>query len=219
MKTVAAVYSSPALVKPLKDLFGTLVPEARLISLMDDSLIQDVIAGGEVPLSVRRRIVAYYQACEDMGADLILNTCSSLGDIVDQVQSFIGIPILKIDEPMAREAVEKGSRIAVLATLQTTLEPTIRLITSMAKEAGKEITILPGLAEGAFDALVGGNPELHDMRIEHEAMLLAGEADVFVLAQGSMTRMEERLALATGKPVLSSLKSGILAVQSFIQGV
>ena len=37
---------------------------------------------------------------------------------------YIGVPIVRVDEEMCREAVRKGQRIGVMATLPTTLEPT-----------------------------------------------------------------------------------------------
>ncbi len=218
MKTVVAIYTAPNLMEPTKAMFAEMLPGQRLINVMDDSLIKDVIVAGCVTEGVKRRLFAYCRAAEDMGADAILCTCSSVGDLVELIQPFVKLPILKIDEPMARQAVEMGTSIAVLATLPTTLEPTIRLVRSVAAKLNKSITIVDGLAKGAFQALSEGKPEVHDEILMQAALAVAEKADVILLAQGSMARMQEAIAKATGKPVLASLRSGLAGVKTFLEG-
>ena len=217
MKTVAAVYTAQSLIDPTKALFSELMPEHRLVNIFDDSLIADVVrAGYAVTTDVRRRLLSYYRACEDMGVDVILNTCSSMGDIVDQIRPFSRVPILKIDEPMVRQAVEAGSSIAVMMTNPTTVVPTLRLVRSVAGQMGKRVNVIEGLANGAFEALVDGKPDVHDELLLKAAIDAARGAEVVILAQGSMARMQDAIAQATGLPVLSSPRLGLLAVRSFL---
>jgi Asp/Glu/hydantoin racemase len=217
MPTVAAIYTSPAIVEPIKELFAEIIPGCRLINIVDDSLIQDVIRDGSVSPAVARRLFRYYEAAADTGADLIFNTCSSIGEVASAARSMLDIPLVKIDEPMAAKAVQTGKTLAVLATLPTTLAPTVRLVSSLAAQAGKSITVLEGLAKGAFEALLAKNPETHDRLIAETAEKLADRADAFVLAQGSMARMEAFLAKKTGKPVFSSPRLGVLEVKAVLE--
>ncbi|MFC0333416.1 aspartate/glutamate racemase family protein [Paenibacillus sepulcri] len=209
MKTVAAVYTGQGLAEPLKALFQEMLPGVRLVNIIDDSLIGDVVRAGSIPPSVARRLVQYYHNGEEMGADVILNTCSSVGEVADAARRMIGIPIVKIDEAMAAKAAAEYDRIAVLATLPSTLDPTMLLLRKQAELLGRQITLVSGLAEGAFDALVEGKHEGHDRILEETARRIADQADVIVLAQGSMARMEKTLREATGKPVFSSPRFGI----------
>ncbi len=217
MIRVAAIYTADTLVPLVKNLFREHMPSVDLVNIVDDSLIRDVIREGKVPPAVTRRLFHYYEAAADTGASVIFNTCSSIGDVAEYAKSFNRVPIVKIDDVMAEEAVEKGTTIGVLATLPTTLLPTISLLERTAAKRGKSIRIVQGLAEGAFDALVSGNAELHDQRIRDTANRIAPSVDLIVLAQGSMARMEEALRKATGKPVLSSLRSGVVSVQRFLK--
>jgi Asp/Glu/hydantoin racemase len=211
--TVVAVYTGQGLCDPLKAVFKDLLPDVRLINLIDDSLIADVNRAGRITPAVYGRLLNYYQIAEGMGADVIFNTCSSVGEVADEAQRFIGVPIVKIDDAMAARAAVSYDRIAVLATLPSTLEPTMRLIRRHAEAAGRSVEMISGLAEGAFDALVSGWPEEHDRILLETAKRAAGEADVLVLAQGSMARMEKQLAGLIGKPVLSSPRLGVLRVK------
>ena len=214
MKTVVAIYTGLALAEPLKAVFREQLPEARLVNIVDDSLIADVIREGEVTPGVASRLEAYFREAEAMGADVILNTCSSVREVVDAAAGRIGVPIVRIDEAMAREAVAAYARIAVLATLPTTLAPTMRLLETEAAKLGKQVQLVNGLAVGAFAALSEGRPEEHDRFLLETALRVADEAEVIVLAQASMARMEGALREATGKPVLSSPALGVAAVKA-----
>lgn len=217
MRTVAAVFTAQSIVESTKQLFAELVPECRVISIIEDAMIQDVIRAGQVTPEVTRRLVRYYLAAQDTGADLIFNTCSSIGDVAIMARSLVSIPLVKIDDAMAAEAVRTGARVGVLATLQTTLAPTVRLVEAQAEKAGRAVSVIEGLAKGAFDALLAKQMEKHDDLVLSAAERIADQADVIVLAQGSMARMEEALARRTGKPVLSSPRRGVLEVKETLE--
>jgi len=217
MKKVVAIYTGHGLMENVKAMFAEQMPDCRLINIIDDSLIADVIAENDVSPAVTRRLLQYYQTAQDMGADVIFNTCSSVGDLVAVGQKLVDVPIVRIDEPMAREAVSKYQRIGVIATIPTTLDPTVRLLQEQAQLIGKEVSIVDGLADGAYQALVSGKPEEHDQRIVDVAQRLAKEVDAIVLAQGSMARMEKKLAEITGIPVLSSISRGVTEVKSVLE--
>jgi len=205
-----------ALVEPLTKLFAELIPEVKVDHIADSSLIKEVIAHNEVTPAVRRRLLSYYNAAADAGADVVFNTCSSVGDVADYGDQYARIPVFRIDRPMAAEAVARYERIGVISTLPTTLDPTCRLLRSEAEKAGKTVTLVEGLADGAFAAGQSGDGATHDRLIAEAAQRIADRVDMFVLAQGSMARMEQRLSELTGKPVLSSPVLGVKGLRQFL---
>src|SRR6185312_4124762 len=143
-------------------------------------------------------------------ADAVLVTCSSIGPAVDASRPFVPVPVLRVDEPMADEAVRLGRRVGVLATLPTTIEPTAELVERRAIAAGEEVEVLARVADGAFDALSGGDRERHDTLVGDALRELAGEADVIVLAQATMARVADALPEGDLRvPVLSSPRLGV----------
>ena len=54
---------------------------------------------------------------------------------------------------MEKVAYKTGAKIGVVATLPTTLGPTVRLINKTAENLNKEINIAEKLSEGAFQLL------------------------------------------------------------------
>jgi aspartate/glutamate racemase len=211
MKTVFAIHTGPVLVDVFKKLFPELLPDVRLVNLVDDGLLNDVRAAGGLTPSVTRRIVGYGMLAEASGADAILNCCSSVGEAADVLAQTVGIPVVKIDNRMATQAVEQGSRIGIIATVATTLDPTERLIQRKASEVGKSIRTERYLVNSAFDALLAGNAEEHDRLLKAEIEKAMDENDVVVLAQGSMARLVPSLDQRV--PVLSSPRSSVEALK------
>lgn len=217
MATVFAVYTGNGLQPILQQLFAEQAPGHRLVNLLDDGIIGEVIRAGGVTRPITRRLIALFRAAEASGADVILNTCSSVGEIVPLATQMLETPILRIDAPMAAQAVTYR-RVAVLATLPTTLTPSCRLLATQAALAGKEVSIVEGLANGAFQALQEGKPERHDEILLETALRLSSEADALVLAQGSMTRMLAPLQKAAGIPVLASPPLCMPVLRAMLEG-
>lgn len=218
MKTITAIYTAPALVSSFKEQFSKMYPDHRIVNVMDDSLIASVISAGKMTNEVLRKIYSICREANDSGSDLVLQTCSSVGASAELIQPFFDIPILRIDRPMAQVAVEGYSRIGVLATLPTTLNPTMDLVNICSTEIGKTVEIVDGLAKGAFEALISGDLEKHDQKIIETAMSLNDSCDVFLLAQGSMARIATKLREALGKPVLTSPESGLASLEKYLEG-
>ncbi|MGF6842954.1 Asp/Glu/hydantoin racemase [Paraburkholderia youngii] len=218
MTTIAVVHTGPVTVQPIKDQISEQIPEARVINIMDDSLLNDVRAAGHLTQEVASRIHSYMANAQAMHVDIILNACSSVGEAVDSVRNFVSTPIVKIDEAMAEEASAIGRRIGVVATVSTTLEPTVRLIRKKADELSRTIEVSERIADGAFEALLSGNAALHDEIVKNTISALAEEVDVVVLAQVSMARLVPQLE-GVRVPVLSSPRSGVAALKRALSHV
>jgi Asp/Glu/hydantoin racemase len=219
MKTprVAAVYTAAGIVDPCVQMFEDLNPDVELVNIVDSMLIFDINRAGTITPAIERRTLNYFRAAGNSDADAVLCTCSSIGEIADRANVSLDIPMFKIDSPMIHRAAEIGGRIGVIATLRSTLDPTIRFLRRTAHEQGSKIEVVRGLAEGAFDAVAAGDTESHDRMIIDTVKGLADRVDLIILAQASMARVEEALEAVAGKPVLSSLHSGIEEVVQYLE--
>ncbi len=215
---LALVSTGIGVVEPIMAIVKELSPGTEIINLVDDTIVKAIAANDNVvPPGVFRRMTTYFIHAEKAGADAALLTCSSISESVDVAQPFVGIPLFKIDEPMADRAVSTADRIGVVATLRTTLEPTKRLILSRAARQGKRITLHDRLCRGAFEAWQGGDPTTHD-RIVREAITdLLAECPVVVLAQASMARAAQDLGAAQDR-VLTSMRLGVARVVDHLHG-
>jgi Asp/Glu/hydantoin racemase len=205
---VAFVHTTLGLPPVFDALADELLPGAERFHLADESLLGVTRRVGHLTPATSRRVLATIESAVDAGAELVVVTCSSIGAAVEAAQPFVDVPVLRIDQPMADAAVQAGETVGVLATLQTTLEPTSDLVARRAAAAGRDVRIVSGLCDGAFDALSSGDRERHDELVRAGLEELAGEADVIVLAQASMARVADALG-DIGVPVLSSPRLGM----------
>jgi len=205
LKTLGLIHTSATLVPVFQKLCTDYLPGVNVFNIVDDSLIKDVIAKNQMTNLTARRVVNYVGSAELAGADLIMVTCSSIGAAVEASAELTGVPVLRVDQPMADLAVKTGKRVGVIATLPTTLGPTSDLVKRRALAADKEIELTSVLCEGAFEALMGGNPEKHDEMVAKALTDLSSKVDVIVLAQASMARVVDTLPEDAKKvPILSS---------------
>jgi len=217
-KTLGLVHTSATLVPVFAELCSKYLPNVKIFNIVDDSLIRNTIACGELTASTSRRVVNYAGSAEEAGADFILFTCSSIGPAVEAAAALTGVPVLRVDQPMADKAVQAGKKIGVIATLSTTLEPTSDLVRRRAIVAGKEIELKSVLCEGAFDALMSGDAATHDKKVGDALKQLSKEVDVIVLAQASMGRVVDTLDEADKKiPILASPTIAIQYLAEILQ--
>ncbi|MEV6793297.1 aspartate/glutamate racemase family protein [Streptomyces sp. NPDC051320] len=201
LHTVAAL---PAVFDPL---LRELAPGVRPYHVVDESLLADTVAHGPLPRTTAR-LAAYITQAAAAGAEAVLVTCSSIGAAAEQVRPLVDVPVLRVDEPMAAAAVRTGSRIAVLATLESTLAPTADLVRRQA--APGAISLTTSVCPGSYAARAAGDLSRHDALIADEAHRLAADHDVLVLAQASMATALGRLPQeAITVPVLTSTRSGV----------
>ncbi|MBD1420534.1 aspartate/glutamate racemase family protein [Sphingobacterium chuzhouense] len=205
MKKIGLIHTSATLVPVFQQLFKEKSVQAEVFNIVDDSLIKDVIEKGRLEDKTAQRVINYVKSAEDAGADLIVVTCSSIGRAVEQAAEKARVPVLRVDQPMTDRAVAEGKRIGVVATLPTTLEPTSDLVLRRAQKAGKEVTLVSRLCDGAFEALMNGDADKHDEMVRQALQELSEQVDVILLAQASMARVVSQIPESEQKvPIFSS---------------
>ena len=162
---------------------------------------------------------AYVVAAEVAGADAVLSLCSSLGPTVDAARPLVRIPVIKIDDAHTEKAVREYRRIGVMATVATTLGPTLDLLKEKAATLGKEVELRPSLSDTAFQVLMAGGREEHDAMVVEAGRRLAPEVEVLLFCQASMARLAPRLEQATGLTVLTSPRLAIEYTKRVLDGL
>ncbi len=216
---IGIVYTSttPELIKMVnEELTKNLGKDVEFLNYQDPSILAEVRERGYVYNQPASRLISMYTQSIIDGADVVLNCCSSVGEVADAAQDigkYLGTPIVRIDEDMCKEAVRLGKRIGVLATLPTTLEPTKNTLKRVARELGKEIELVDGLIDGAF----GISQEEFKTLMEAKTAEIIQTVDVILLCQGSMAYVEEYLFNIFKKPILSSPRFGAIAVKKALE--
>ncbi|SDE03681.1 aspartate/glutamate racemase family protein [Streptomyces prasinopilosus] len=203
---LALLHTSPVHVPVFDALRDEAHPELELRHLVDEELLDRARAAG--PEAVAHDVRVRLGEAVATGARAVLCTCSTIGSVAEASAGRAGVPVLRVDRPMAGAAVAAGPRVAVLAALASTLGPTRALVEEEARRAGRPVEVRTLLVEGAWDRFAAGDPAGYARRVADAADAVTG-ADVIVLAQAS-TAPAERLT-TTAVPVLSSPRTGLAA--------
>ncbi len=218
------VHTVPALGAMFHDLVvdasGRAPHEVELVHVTDPWLLREAVSSG-VTSAVEHRLSSHVNHLVGRGVAGVLVTCSSLGEATEAVATRLGAdrPIVRVDQGMADRAVAaagSGGRVVVLATVESTVGPTVRLVERSARECDADVRVDVEVVAEAGRAREDGDQSRHDAlvtaAIDRSA---AAEADVIVLAQASMATaidgVEQRSI-----PVLSSPE---LAAGSLVSAV
>jgi aspartate/glutamate racemase len=208
---VGLLHTVPALAEAFDRRIADAAPGAERVHVVEASLLQTAIDVG-VTDEVRARVRKHLRDLVADGADAVLVTCSSIGEAAEEAAAELGVPVVRVDAAMAREAASIAAagrgRLLVLATNTATLGPTGRLVERAARDAGAEVRVEPHVVEGAAAARAGGDAARHDRLIADAVRRGATEgADAIVLAQASMA--DAAADAGVGIPVLTSPAGGV----------
>jgi glutamate racemase len=217
-KKIVFLHTVPGTVLSMKRDFPALFPNAQLINILDDGILDEVAAhGGEVTPDITARLVEYCQLAQNYyGASAVACMCTTIAPKMDVAAQAVSIPVLKIDGPMMDQAVQLGRKIAILCTAPFTLNSSASTCRSAAQKAGRQVEVTPILVPDAFDANLRGETELHDRLVSAKAHEVAGDYDVIVMAQVTMKRVADTLT-DLGKPVLASVPAGLEQLRPYAE--
>jgi aspartate/glutamate racemase len=216
MPTLAIIHTTPATLTNLKKLAIETIPDLTVINFMDDSILPQLANNQGNLADVEERLIAYARFAEQAGADIILEACSSVGEITKKMRMVVKIPVVRIDEAMAESVVKHEKKIGVAATLATTLKPTMKLLEEKAELIGKKVQLTPCLIEGAYQQILKGDQAGHDKLLMDAFSTLFNEVDVIVLAQASMAGVAEKMSEEDRSRFFSSPALAMKQVKSLL---
>ncbi|MEE1772345.1 aspartate/glutamate racemase family protein [Streptomyces sp. JV185] len=201
--TLALLHTSPAHVPVFDALRDAHHPGLALRHLVREDLLTR--AGEAGPEAVSGEVRDLLAGAVADGARAVLCTCSTIGAVAESDSARLGVPVLRVDRPMAASAAARG-RVVVLATFTGTLAPTLALL---AEEAGdRPVDVRTVVVDGAWACFEAGDRDGYLDRVAAAADAVT-DSDVIVLAQASMADAVTRTV--TRIPVLSSPRPGLAA--------
>lgn len=214
-KKVVLIHTSLVSHTALNNLFKEVMPDVKVHNIVDDSLLDEVKTVGGITPKIIGRMVEYFKIAENIGADLIFNQCSSVGEAAQIAAKCVSIPILRIDQPMAEKAVHLGKRIAVVGTVTSTMKPSCNIVEKMAEKYQKQVEVVPYVIDGALELLMTEGQVRHNQFVLEKLKEIQHNFDVIVLAQGSMAVLEPELHQIS-KPVLTSPRIAVEKVKEIL---
>ncbi|HEY2768866.1 MAG TPA: hypothetical protein VGI76_11465 [Solirubrobacteraceae bacterium] len=208
-RCVGFLHTSAVHVEPFGELMAEVDPSFAHRHIVRTRLLDRARAVGledrELHRGVREALVELPVA----PGSVVVCTCSTIGAIAEGCGEDLGLRVLRVDRPMAELAVRSGRRLAVLATLASTLAPTKALLDEAAREAGVRVTIHEVLCADAWEAFQAGDQVGYVERIAVHLEALEDSIEVAVLAQASMAPAAQ--LVTNSRPMLASPRLAVEA--------
>ncbi|WP_405149803.1 aspartate/glutamate racemase family protein [Sphaerisporangium sp. NBC_01403] len=184
--TIAFVHTVTALAPVFEDLAQSGIAGVNTRHILDEALLGAATA--EPGLAFDRAVTALQRHVDSAvagGADVIVVTCSTLGPATDVISATREVPVIRIDRPMARQAI-RYRRVGVIATLESNRAASRAIIEQTAAQEGRSVRVIDRLCDGAFEHLQAGRSDRHDEAVRRAVADISAEVDVVVLAQATM---------------------------------
>ncbi|MFG2545866.1 aspartate/glutamate racemase family protein [Streptomyces sp. NPDC048594] len=200
---VAMIHAVPAAQRIAAETFTREFPQATVWNVLDDRLLHDARAAGGLTDALRRRMLRLIGHVMDGGAQALLLTCSSYGEVVDTARALWDAPILKSDEAMFTAALSAPHRrVAVVASAPPAVPAAVTQLEALvpAVRPGRPVDILTALSE---EAAATDDAEAAARHLADALHAVGGtDVDAVLLAQYSLTPAGQALAALLGVPVL-----------------
>lgn len=220
MKKIAIIHTTPVTIPVLKNMIEKKCEgyeeKIEIVNLLDDSVLPEINKIRKITEGVQYRLGTLLLMAQSIGADAVLCACSSIGGAIEKAAELVTVPVLRIDEPMAKQAAEYV-QIGIAATLESTVVPTRELIERKIKETNQKAEIESLVIEGAGKLLSEGREEDYDNLVGKTLEEMLEKNEIVVLAQASMARAVEKWPQEKKCRCLTSVESGVEALVDFLK--
>jgi len=204
---VGFLHTSDVHVGTFRALLAKHAPQLGAIDAVDQTLLDDARARG-VDDDIRQRLETRLRSLREQGAAVVLCTCSTLSGVAERLTESVGVPVIRVDRPMAERAAGIGGRIAVVVAVPSTLAPTRELLAECIARSPRDSTLIESPCVDAWTLFEAGDTEGYLDLIAAHARQTADHADVILLAQASMAGAADQLT-DLPIPVLTSPSTAV----------
>ena len=213
-KRIVLIHGTKVIVNELDKLFSETTPNAEVLHLVDEGILELEEKGPRKQLA--RRLCNLVVSAEESGADVIMITDTAGIPFVSMVQTLVDAPVMQITLPMIEAAVDRGETIGLVATEKVAADAIVELLHRTAEQRDKKITVKVGLCEEAFKARLSGNVTKHDELVIKKIVEVSKTVDIIALAQVSIARVVPKLKGKIDRPVLSPPRVAVEKVRSIL---
>lgn len=189
------------------------VQDVRVLHAVEPELLDRARSHGSNDPEVLAGLEDAIQWLVDEGADVVVCTCSTISGEAERRST--SVPVLRVDRPMAAEAVLSGTNIAVVASVESTVAPTMELLHDEAQRASVAPTITVAPCFDAWPLFERDDIVGYHRAVAAHVNSLDPSVDTVVLAQASMLGALSFLD-ASKRRVLVSPPSAVAAALALV---
>jgi hypothetical protein len=186
MPTIGFLHTADVHVATFDRLVAERAPDVTTVHEVRRDLLETARRHGLADPALGTGIAQSVGALERGGADVIVCTCSTISGLAERAPAPARPPVLRIDRPMAADAVRHARRIAVVAAVESTIAPTMALLREEAASAGSDVAIESLPCFGAWPFFEAGDFDAYHRFIATHVDRIDASHDTVVLAQATM---------------------------------
>ena len=214
---IVFLHTSDVHIATFDALRARIAPEVKVRHILRADLLEQALAAGGITPEVEAATRGALEQAIGVDTRVLVCTCSTLGAVAESFDADAPIPVLRIDRPMADQAVLQAKNIAVCAALPTALTATAALVRSSAEYLQKpNVIVRDHLFPGAWKYFEKGDRDAYAAEIARGLRGAAFSAELILLAQASM---EGAVALCPDIPIpiWSSPETGFRAALALLE--
>jgi Asp/Glu/hydantoin racemase len=212
---IALISSTRAVFASMDAAFKAVFPEAETIQILDETLLILFRQDGGLSVRSRRKALQMALSAQDAGVDGILVTCSSLSPAGDEIRPFLTVPIVKIDEPMFDQVVQKAESIALVASAETVLKSVEPFVQKKADYFGRKVSLRP-VVLADYWPLLQKDPVSFYKAVGEACTRAARECQAVVITQVSMAPGREYASPEVRDRVFAAPEYAVRALRDII---
>ncbi len=213
---IVFLHTAPVHIATFDALRDRFAPGLALRHVVREDLLERAVTQGGVTPEIEASTLAALSEIVTGGAQIIVCTCSTLGPVAESFDAEANIPVMRIDRPMADNAVMLGNHIAVCGTISTALGAVRELLQSSAKDMDRaNVTLIDHLFASAWKFFQQGDMDAYHREVARGLRGAALTADLIILAQASMHGAIAHCPEIT-IPIWSSPETGFRAALALI---
>jgi hypothetical protein len=187
MGMLVFLHTSPVHIATFDALRDRLAPGLAIRHAVREDLLALAMAQGGLNAAVEAQTFSAFSEILAAGAGALVCTCSTLGPLAEVFDADSPVPVMRIDRPMADNAVLQASHVAVCAALSTALASAAALVRSSARDMERPgVTVHDHLFAGAWKYFERGDMDTYYREVARGLRGAALTADLILLAQASM---------------------------------
>ncbi|QJD88276.1 hypothetical protein [Cohnella herbarum] len=164
---------------------------SELLHFVDPALVYRISSDGAFGLEdAMRRVKEQLEWIAGADTDAILITCTNYIAVLQEEESSVVVPVLKIDEPFFESVCACEEPQLVLFTNPATVEGTMGRLREHARKAGRQPRIEVLVLEGLFDLFMQGKKEEHRLALAERLRNIASEASGKRISVGQLSMSE-----------------------------
>lgn len=186
MRHLAFLHTASSNAELFETILRELSPGMQVRHKVNATLLTRALEDGQVTHALRSDLSCQLDSLKEEGAGLIVCTCSTLGDAAETAGQALGVPVLRVDRPMAEAAIDVATDILIAACVPSTIGPTGALLARIAQDRSKDVKLHSLLMDDVWPLFEAGDLIGYSAAIAGRVHEHLGNHDAVVLAQASM---------------------------------